>query len=636
MKFVGGRELNGFVLKEPFVFDKPLAVLTGKNGSGKTRFLESLGVHGGTDVYLNGEGVRGAVKYFACQDLMPKINGGDFEEGETHRLLAMKEYFRRHNTLFDCSEAKGVGDMWLNANAERGVDFLDVHRIVRNIAEALEKKPSDLSVDELTDFYSGEYVEMFGVKNLQNIFGRYKRKLNENSYAQWKSDVQGEKIHFVRAEDVEKVFGREPWLILNEILDVMFHGKIKVIEPSLKAVDVTSVVFCIKETGAVIGVDNLSSGEKTLLWVALAMFYTQYTVVHTSLPPKLLLLDEPDAFLHPSMVLQLIEFLNVFAQSFSAQVIITTHSPTTVALAPEGAVYLVENGVINALEKDSAIAFLLAGVSQISINPYNRRQVFVESSYDADVYQSLYGALSHSEQLLDPKITLTFISSGPKMPSNQLEEQLRSVFGKSLDEEKILEFLKKANGVGCRTQVEGVVGRLTGDGSRTIRGLIDWDGKNKPSENVIVLGEGKAYAIENIVLDPVCIMSLMHVLGGEGCSIDIYCGRGVPLSMWLKDQRLLQESIDWFVKRVLRSENSRDVELQYVGGFSLLSDSRYLHMNGHDLARIVMCEFDVLRSAVKNKSEKLNGYIVERSMLALTEGKFIPVLLAESFSKLQN
>lgn len=40
--FTGLQEHKGFSLAEPFVLTEKFAVLTGKNGSGKTRFLDAV------------------------------------------------------------------------------------------------------------------------------------------------------------------------------------------------------------------------------------------------------------------------------------------------------------------------------------------------------------------------------------------------------------------------------------------------------------------------------------------------------------------------------------------------------------------------------------------------------------------
>ena len=81
---------------------------------------------------------------------------------------------------------------------------------------------------------------------------------------------------------------------------------------------------------------DLSSGEKVLLSLAFYLFSSR----EKNTFPKLLLLDEPDAHLHPSMSKQFLDVVkNILVDKYGVQVIMTTHSPSTVILAPNDAIY---------------------------------------------------------------------------------------------------------------------------------------------------------------------------------------------------------------------------------------------------------------------------------------------------------
>ncbi len=64
------------------------------------------------------------------------------------------------------------------------------------------------------------------------------------------------------------------------------------------------------------------------------------------------------------------------------------------------------------MSKDEGIAELLEGVTQISISPHNRRQVYVESYYDAECYAALYSGVQR--YLSDSKVSLTFSAAAKK------------------------------------------------------------------------------------------------------------------------------------------------------------------------------------------------------------------------------
>src|SRR5690606_8567353 len=74
--------------------------------------------------------------------------------------------------------------------------------------------------------------------------------------------------------------------------------------------------------------DFLSSGEKTLLALAFSVFKLKKNKIIA----KILLMDELDSALHPSMSKRLINVLhNYFYNKLGIKIIITSHSPSTIA-----------------------------------------------------------------------------------------------------------------------------------------------------------------------------------------------------------------------------------------------------------------------------------------------------------------
>ena len=87
-----------------------------------------------------------------------------------------------------------------------------------------------------------------------------------------------------------------------------------------------------------INIDDLSSGEKTLLAIA-AMLSEQK--MDGFKKKGVLLLDEADANLHPSMIENFIRVIQeVFIAKHNLQVVMVSHSPSTIALAPKDSVFL--------------------------------------------------------------------------------------------------------------------------------------------------------------------------------------------------------------------------------------------------------------------------------------------------------
>ena len=120
-----------------------------------------------------------------------------------------------------------------------------------------------------------------------------------------------------------------------------------------------------RATGDSYPAKNLSSGEKILMTLFLAAFNQSMG----RRPPKLVLLDEVDSVLHPSMISALIIGLkNQFVKN-GTRVIMATHSVTTVAMLEEGEIYRVarrDNKVdILSVTKSEAVSELSEGIATI-------------------------------------------------------------------------------------------------------------------------------------------------------------------------------------------------------------------------------------------------------------------------------
>ena len=93
-----------------------------------------------------------------------------------------------------------------------------------------------------------------------------------------------------------------------------------------------------RTTGAKYELDSLSSGERVLMALCLASF-NQYLGRRR---PKLLLLDELDAVLHPSMVAALVRTLKELFVANGTKILLSSHSPMTVAAADEADLFHVQ------------------------------------------------------------------------------------------------------------------------------------------------------------------------------------------------------------------------------------------------------------------------------------------------------
>ena len=122
-----------------------------------------------------------------------------------------------------------------------------------------------------------------------------------------------------------------------------------------------------RTTGAQYELDSLSSGEKVLMALCLASF-NQYLGRRL---PKLLLLDELDAVLHPSMVAALVTTLKTLFVPQGTKVLMTSHSAMTVAALDEADIFRVvrTGGDVNVspTTKSEAVSELSEGLATIDV-----------------------------------------------------------------------------------------------------------------------------------------------------------------------------------------------------------------------------------------------------------------------------
>lgn len=622
---------KGFQLREPLTSTEKVIVLTGRNGSGKTRLLESIASNLTTVSIDDVQIERKHIRLVHHAKLEPNFGTG-YNDSQHDNTIT--EVLQSYDHIKNDLHLDPLPDKYTNHHGS--TDYGMLFRLFNSIAEKIGKPHNELSHDDIKYYFDYPAKDIFGMQELSTSANLYIKRKHRNEYNEWRCKEKGFDVRFLSKEDFIYQFGDAPWVIINRIIKDVFDGKFMFTCPdeSSQSYNYQAELIDSKENKPV-NIEHLSSGEKSLLWLAITLFNCQYYDKGMAYTPKILLIDEPDAFLHPRMVLKMYQVLNSINRHFNSFVIISSHSPTTIALAPSETVYLVDDNSIEGIEKDVAIAELLDGVSQISLSPNNRRQVYVESQYDADVYQRIFSKIAHISESIDPKISLSFISAGPKLPKQQIIDKAKQLLNIN-DGDVLEEFAKSLIGVGDCSQVIGQVEALVENEHDTVRGIIDWDLKNEDLAYVSVLAKEYAYSIENITLDPICILLLLHIDHAGHYSMPDICGHDVSWSDWLQDGILLQESVNRFIKRVLDKESNQDASLEYISAASLLTDSEYLKMNGHALERLVINKYPQLRNYCRRgKDGELKNTIVNKSMISLTNCKFIPKAYETVFNLVQ-
>jgi hypothetical protein len=287
-----------------------------------------------------------------------------------------------------------------------------------------------------------------------------------------------------RAE-FEAQHGIPPWDFLNGLLE-RGNYDFRATRPEPGPDDLPFTVQLEHQVnGELLGFDDLSSGERILMALAMCVYSTEDGRIRVNYP-KMMLFDEVDAPLHPSMITDLLSTLKtVLVDTHKIKVIMTTHSPTTAALATDAAMIEMRKTEPRLVETSriDAVRSLSEDVPELTVRVDNRRLVFVESQHDAQYYDALSATLAG---WLRTPIVSVFQSSG-----YTTKDKARKGDGKA--------------------NVKYLVNSLTKTGIQDVYGLCDGDGAGKGgSDRLLHLGDGRRHSIENYVFDPLLIALLLN------------------------------------------------------------------------------------------------------------------------------
>jgi len=90
-------------------------------------------------------------------------------------------------------------------------------------------------------------------------------------------------------------------------------------------------ILRVSDQSVIANADQLSSGEAQLLSIAIDILTISALWSLQSTPSRILLIDEPDAHIHPDLQVRFADFLVHVATRFKLQVVIATHSTTLLA-----------------------------------------------------------------------------------------------------------------------------------------------------------------------------------------------------------------------------------------------------------------------------------------------------------------
>lgn len=553
-------------INPPCEFEFPeFSVLTGKNGSGKTHLLEAIADNNKSQVFLNGVLIKN-IRYIGFNGLNPNIE----ESCDPQTIVGhIKNTWNTYNSVLQ--NIIRENNITINRLFAYIGDNANQKKYITKTFEGSKKTIDKLTEDDFADNFDISFLGQndFFTAQFALIFKNYHKRLEENNINEYylsKGETPLKPV--LSKKEFEKKFGIPPWDFVNKIL-LETNIPYEVNSPIGTRLE-SNFNFKLKDRseGFEISSMDLSTGEKVLMSLALAIYNTGGDLGK----PDLLLLDEPDAGLHPSMSKMMVDVLNKnIVVDNKIPTLITTHSPTTI-IASEGiSIYQMirGNSVPTKIPTQQAVEILSSDIPFLKISNDKRRQVFVESKNDVNYYELLTNIYARIEILAVEPI---FLPARTSVGSN------------------------------CIDVIE-IVTNLSKNGNDQIYGIIDWDTANSSNDRVIVIGEGDRYAIENYLLDPL-LMGLLFIRERKLNFSDFGL---IAYTNYSDVSKLKQTDAQQIIDKVLNdlglnSTNLKPSELH--NGWNLNISHEFNVHQGHDLETLYKSIYPFLKAYQRECSLK--------------------------------
>jgi len=347
-----------------------LALITGKNGSGKTHLLEAI-IKGYNDI-LSGE---------KSKEINLEFRNGIHRE-DLPEICTLRDIGQPIEKLKGGLEAMGGVDKRSN---EKHTDKLKLKKerfeeFYHSQAIGSDSNPCQ-DEDEKREF--GDIIEKIKqskqkISRASDFLSLCKDEITRSSALH--VSVMGDPEEFCK----EMIHNRG--VEIKNINDLLQNNKFKYVIADAGTHAAFNLDF---QTEKGVGDEytvrykDLSPGEKFEFWAILWSLRDKRKTKNA-----LLILDEPDAHFHPSLVKKFIDSIqNRLVAELNFQVIMTTHSPTTVSMVERQNLFILEGGQIRpATVKREAIRSLTSHFVHVN-SPF--LLVFVEGLSDSQFYKMI-------------------------------------------------------------------------------------------------------------------------------------------------------------------------------------------------------------------------------------------------------
>lgn len=592
------RILKQYKSINPSVFELPnFCVLTGKNGSGKSHLLQAMADKAYSTIFETNEEHEDEltiVKYIPFNGLNPNV------QSNCQYLALTNERKNEWNKIYLAIQKY---NQYVENGTLHGRDvfqFLPHNEIpVHKVLNKLIKKYGSVNAiteDKFNALYEVSEMSASEIFSSQfaSIFKLYHTRLEDNHYKAYRNEKYNDKYEVLSDEEFVEIYGPKPWDLINTMLEkASLPYRVNNPEGEDRESDF-HLVLSDPERGIIIDVNDLSTGEKVLMSLALAI----YNTTEHNHKPQVLLLDEPDAPLHPeySQVLLSAIYESIVEQA-KVKVIITTHNPTTVALSPEDSLYKMARDLGRPVKitKKEALNILTKDLNNLRISIDSRRQIFVENQNDVQYYERIV------RHLPDFKVKFQFLPPHTR------------------------------NGCNC-DDVKRIVHTLREFGNDLVFGLVDYDNSNSSDEFVYVIGNQRRYAIDNYIFDPIYVLFLL-VREGIVNTEDLNIGSFTFTKFGQLNHDQLQQIIN-YISTELGLDSDNRVTYQTIGGHKFELSENYLKIQGHELETKIMNKWPELNSVKRGKNDEsiLKIHMLDKVIQEYPE--FISVDFVDTFNQI--
>jgi energy-coupling factor transporter ATP-binding protein EcfA2 len=321
-----------------------------------------------------------------------------------------------------------------------------------------------------------------------------------------------------------------------------------------------SINLVNKTNKSTMSIDHLSSGEKSLISLAVIMMHEAQGYQNKS-RPAVLLIDEPDAHLHPEFCSLLVKIMNeTFIELYGIKLIVSTHSPITLTVANVDNLIEMNSGRIRKVDSSAALKSLLSTLPYISLRSSENKYTIVESQKDADLYTKMFAVL---QQIRHYTFNALFF------PSSSIDDG------------------------GNMERVKHVV-NVVPEGE--LLGIIDWDHKNASNGRVKVMAPNERYSKENLIYDPLVMVAFLINMSISSCE-DFGLPKNTNVSQILScSQNQLEEACMIYVLSVINDESNVKIPVNYLGDINLQISQEYLYCSSHKLENKIYDRYPGLKT----------------------------------------